>query len=220
MPASSRRVASASSSAWVTASSRRAGRGTVVARTRARSASIAALTSSSVPGRVRRLSIPIRTVGRTASTRLAQLGRNGRRQLLAIGQDAADRRPGVLRAHERILHDACNRTGPGSRERQPRGGLRGGADDVHLDVGHVLDQAVDDGPVAHALDRGLGLMGEDEMRGAVRSGGVLQARDDVGRLDPDDLRAQVDGVVERLLEVAAPVEGLRARRPASRRRRR
>ena len=46
------------------------------------------------------------------------------------------------------------------------------------------------------------------MRGPMRSGGVLQARDDVGRLDPDHLGAQVDGVVERLLEVAAAVERL------------
>ena len=164
LPASSSRVASASSSSWVRAPSRRAGgSGTVVVRTRARSASIAALTSSSEPGRVRRLSIPIRTVGRTASTGSPSSAATA----AASASPSGRRRPIAAQGSSGLTSASCTirATGPGSRERQLRVAFGVAPTTCTSTSGSARSAGRRRAAGARARPR-TALVGEHEMRGA------------------------------------------------------
>ena len=92
---------------------------------------------------------------------------------------------------------------------------------MQFDVREPLHQTVREWTLDQALDTRHLPVWNDHVRRALRASDLLEPAHDVGGLDTDDLGAEVDGVVEGLLDVPRPIERLTltAIRSASHRRR-
>ena len=79
---------------------------------------------------------------------------------------------------------------------------------MQLNIGKPLDQAVDDRALPKALEPANLVVREDQMGRPMRSSDLFEPGNHVGGLHADDLGAEVDGIVEGLLDVAGSIERL------------
>jgi hypothetical protein len=79
------------------------------------------------------------------------------------------------------------------------------ADEMDLDLGESLEEAVRQRTPPQAGDACVRVVREDQVGRAVRPCDLHEAGQSIGRFDADDLSTEVGGIVERLLEVALAV---------------
>jgi hypothetical protein len=79
---------------------------------------------------------------------------------------------------------------------------------VNLEIWEPLEDVVHEGALGQAAQPLQLPVRDHQVGGTTRSRHLLDAGGDIWRLDAHEVRAKVDGVVDRLLQIAAAIEGL------------